>query len=299
MKKENLLKKIWRCKTSYLFVLPALILLIVFRYSSFITSIYQSLFQWNGANVHIFIGLGNYIELMQDEKFWTSLLNIAIYMIAVILRNLVFPFIAVELVLNLKGRKREFLKMSFIVPMVVPTMVVILLWRWILGGETGILNMALTKLGLEEWVTPWLGDPSTALGALIAVGFPWIAGLPFLLYLAGKQGISESLYESASLEGAGLLQKIRYIDIPLLASQRKLIITYSVITAFQAFEKPMVLTSGGPGVSTMVPALYLYQKAFNDNEFGYASAIGTVVFLILLVLTLINQKIGKESDGNE
>jgi raffinose/stachyose/melibiose transport system permease protein len=181
--------------------------------------------------------------------------------------------------------------------MVVPSMVVILLWKWILAGDYGVLNMLLRAVGMDALVTPWLAKSSTALWAIIAINFPWIAGLPFLLYLTGLQNISEDLYEAAELEGAGRFQRIFYIDIPLLASQRKLVVTYMLIQAFQMFDQPFVLTSGGPGTSTLTPALYIYQRAFNYNQFGYSAAVGVVLFIAVVIITVLNQKFMKESDN--
>lgn len=299
MEKKKVVEKIWKYRSAYLFVLPAILLVTVFKYYPFITSIYRSLFQWNGANIEIFNGIGNYIELFQDKKFWTSMLNAIIFSFARVAINIVVPFLAMELVANLKGRKQNFFKMGFIIPMVVPMMVITLLWKWILAGDYGIINMALRNIGLEEFITPWLSNSSTALGGLVAIGFPWISGLPFLIYLAGRQEIPEALYESASLEGAGVIRKIIHIDIPLLASQRKLIITYMFIFSFQIFEVPLVLTNGGPGMATLTPALYLYQKAFNDNAFGYSATIGVVLFLLLFIVTNINQRLIKDNGSRD
>ncbi len=298
MQKKALRKRLWKNKIFYLFVLPALLIITIFKYYPFLTSIYQSGFRWNGANVHMFIGLENYKELMGDKAFWTSIFNIIKICIGTIVINLTFPFLAAEVVTNLKGaRKQNFFKMGFIVPMVVPGMVVTLLWKWILAGDYGVLNMLLRAIGLESLTKPWLATSSTALWAILAINFPWIAGLPFLLYLAGKQSISGDLYEAAELEGAGTLQKIRYIDLPLLSSQRKLVVTYMLIQAFQMFDQPFVLTSGGPGMSTLTPALHIYQRAFNYNQFGYSAAIGVVLFLVVVCVTIVNQKLLRESEN--
>lgn len=299
MKKMNkpLSKRLRKNMGYYPFVIPAILIISIFKYYPFLTSIYQSCFNWNGANIHIFNGVGNYVNLFRDRAFWHALGNIVIVCLATIAINLLFPFLAAEVVTNIRGKRKQiFFKMGFIVPMVVPSMVVILLWKWILAGDYGVLNMLLRAIGMDSLVKPWLADPSTALGAVIAINFPWIAGLPFLLYLAGRQGISEDLYEAAGLEGAGTWQKILYIDIPMLSSQRKLVITYMLIQAFQMFEQPFVLTNGGPGFSTLTPALYIYQRAFNYNQFGYSAACGVVLFFIVVGVTLVNQRFMKESD---
>lgn len=299
-KKEEhtLWKRIKKNKLLYLFLLPAVLVITIFKYYPFLTSVYQSFFNWNGANVHLFNAVQNYIDLFLDKSFRSSFVNIIVVCIATVCINLTLPFLAAEIVTNLKSvRKQNFFKMGFIIPMVVPSMVVILLWKWILAGDYGVLNMLLEAVGLDHLVTPWLATSRTALGSIIAINFPWIAGLPFLLYLAGRQNISEDLYEAAEIEGAGRLKKIIYIDIPLLASQRKLVITYMLIQAFQMFDQPYVLTSGGPGTSTLTPALYIYQRAFNYNQFGYSAAVGVVLFLFVMLVTVINQKFMKDSDN--
>lgn len=296
--KRSLKSRFIKNKVFYLFLLPAVLVITIFKYYPFLTSVYQSAFNWNGANIHIFNGLKNYAAVFQDKAFYSSMFNIVKVCMATAAINLVFPFLAAEIVTNLKGvRKQNFFKMGFIIPMVVPSMVVILLWKWILAGDYGVLNMLLRAVGLENMTRPWLAESSTALWSVIAINFPWIAGLPFLLYLTGKQNISEDLYEAADLEGAGLLHKIRYIDIPLLASQRKLVVTYMLIQAFQMFDQPFVLTNGGPGTSTLTPALYIYQRAFNYNQFGYSSAVGVILFVIVVAVTFFNQKFLKESDN--
>lgn len=299
MNPKSVIKRMAGNRVFYLLVLPAILVITIFKYYPFVTSIYQSMYEWNGANIHIFSGLQNYIELFQDEVFWQSMLNIVKICVFTVVVNLIFPFVAAELVANMKGRIQNFFKIGFIVPMVVPAMVVTLLWRWILAGDYGIINMLLDKIGLEGLTLPWLATSKTALWAILAIGFPWISGLPFLLYLAGRQGISNDLYESASLEGANAWQKIRYIDIPLLSGQRKLVITYMLIQAFQLFDRPLVLTNGGPGTSSMTPALYLYQKAFNNNQFGYSATIGVVLFVTVLAVTIFNQKVVKEQEITE
>ncbi|HHV09466.1 MAG TPA: sugar ABC transporter permease [Clostridiales bacterium] len=295
--KIGILKSINKYKVQIFCVLPAILIITIFKYYPFVTSVYQSFFNWNGANVKIFEGLGNYKDLLKDKMFHDAIFNILKVCVATILINLTFPFIAAELVSNIKNQKiQKFFKLGFIIPMVVPFMVVILLWKWILAGDYGIFNMLLQGIGLGGFTKPWLGTESTSLGAIIFINFPWIAGLPFLLYLAGRQNISEALYEAASLEGAGTFQKIIHIDIPLLSSHRKLVITYMLIQAFQMFDQPSVLTGGGPGTATLTPALYIYQRAFNYNQFGYSSSIGVALFILVMVITFLNQRIMKESD---
>ena len=281
----------------YALVLPAITVIGIFKYIPFGSSVYRSFFNWNGANINIFVGFQNYINLFQDRMFITAFRNIMFVGVFIVVVNLIFPFLAAELVHNIRSRRgQNFFKLSFIAPMVVPAMVITLLWRWILGGEFGALNMFLNQIGLDHLARPWLGTPQTALTSMLFIGFPWIAGLPFLLYLAGLQAIPKDLYEAAALEGLGPLKRIWYLDIPLIASQRKLVVTLMTIQAFQFFDQPFILTSGGPGMTTLTPALFLYQTAFERNQFGYAASIGVVLFLFVIILTFFNQRFLKDSE---
>lgn len=296
----QVIREIIKHKLLYLFILPAVLLIAVFKYYPFISSIYHSFFQWNSANIYDFNGLTNYKNLFADRAFIAALKNILIVSLSTIAINLIFPFLCAELITTVtKGRVENFFTIGFIVPMVIPRIVVILLWRWIFAGDDGILNMLLSAVGLSHLTTPWMGDPSTALAAIIGIGFPWISGLPFLLYLNGLQSIPLDLYEVAELEGVGTLQRLRYIDIPMLSSQRKLIITYMLTQAIQMFDRPYLLTDGGPGVATMTPSLFIYQKAFINDQFGYSASAGVMLFLLVALLSFVNQTVLKESEGME
>jgi len=282
---------------AYVFLLPAIALLSSIKYYPFFTSVVESLFDWNGVNINRFIGFGNYAELLGDEKIRVAFANVFKISAATIIIQLTLPLLAALLVFRIRsGMLQNFLKVGFIVPLVVPMMVLVLLWRWMYSGDFGLVNQLLETLGLAGWKHSWLGDPSTALWAIVFVGFPWIAGLPFLLYLAGLQSISSDLYEVADLEGAGPLRRLISIELPLLASQIRLVLMYAVLQAFQLFEAPYILTNGGPGISTITPALHIYDQAFNYGRFGYASSIGVLLFAVLLALTLVIQRSVKNTD---
>jgi ABC-type sugar transport systems, permease components len=282
---------------AYAFLLPAILLLSTIKYYPFFTSVVESLFDWNGVNINRFIGFGNYAELLGDEKIRVAFANVFKISTATIAIQLTLPLLAALLVFRIRnGTLQNFLKVGFIVPLVVPMMVLVLLWRWMYSGDFGLVNQLLEAIGLAGWKHSWLGDPSTALWAIVFVGFPWVAGLPFLLYLAGLQSISSDLYEVADLEGAGPIRRLLSIELPLLASQIRLVLMYAVLQAFQLFEAPYILTNGGPGISTITPALHIYDQAFNYGRFGYASSIGVLLFAVLLALTLVIQRSVKNTD---
>ncbi|MBW7454676.1 carbohydrate ABC transporter permease [Paenibacillus sepulcri] len=294
---KGLFHRIWKHRTAYIFLIPALLLLSSIKYYPFFTAIFESLFEWNGVNINKFIGFGNYAELLRDEKIRVAFANVFKISIATILVNLTIPMIVALLVFRVKhAALQNFLKIGFIVPLVVPMMVLVLLWRWMYSGDFGMINQLLDTVGLESLKHSWLGDPSTALWAIVFVGFPWVAGLPFLLYLAGLQGISEDLFEVSRIEGASPIKRFFSIELPLMASQIRLVLMYSLIQAFQVFEAPYILTNGGPGISTITPSLHIYDQAFNYGRFGYASSIGVLLFAVLLILTFVIQKLIKNTE---
>ena len=151
----------------YLFLVPIFALMITFKYIPFFTAIFESFFKWNGSNVNEFIGLQNYIDLFKSNQFWISLWNCAKYCIAHIIIAVTMPLLAAELLYAVKSKRVQYvLRTVLTFPMVVPGVVVILLWQWILSGDNGVLNSVLTNIGLGSLTRPWLGDGSTALFAI-------------------------------------------------------------------------------------------------------------------------------------
>lgn len=290
-------KSLGRIIRPYLFLLPIFTLMIVFKYIPFMNAILTSFYKWNGGNVREFIGLKNYTDLIQDKQFWISLFNCVKICIANLAIALTMPLLAAELLYAFRSKKAQYYLRTFLTfPMVVPGVVVILLWKWILSGDTGVLNTILTKIGLENFVTPWLGSSQTALFSIVLIGFPWVSGLNFLLYYGALQAIPGELLEAAKMDGANIFQRFFKIDLPMLASQIKLIVTLCLINSLQVFETIFILTKGGPGTSTMVPSIMLYESAFSFKKYGYSSAIGVVMFVIILVVSAFNQKFLKNTE---
>ena len=272
----------------YLLLLPTFLFLLTFNYYPAISAIYHSLFDWDGANFIRYVGLGNFINMFQDPTIPLSFLNTLKLTIII---NLTFPLLAAALIFHLKDmRYAYFYRVLFVIPMVVPGMVVFMIWRFIYNPTSGLLNQLLTSLGLSQLTRPWLGDFDLALYAVIFVGFPWVAGTSTLIYLAGLQAIPIEILDAVSIDGASTWTRFWKIELPLIAAQIKLIVILTLIGAIQGFVNIMVMTNGGPGETTMVPGLYLYRNAMYYNKMGYACAIGTFIFLIILILTYINFK---------
>lgn len=277
-------------------LLPSLFLMILFNYIPIAQSFVFSFFRWSGGPLRTFLGFENYVNLFTSELFYTAMYNQAIILLFRTVLLVLPPLIVARLIFGLKNRTRlgNFFRMAFVIPIVIPPIVVLLIWQFLYDGQVGLINEILRTLSLGEYARPWLGSPDTALGAIIAIGFPWVEGTNMLIFLAGFLSVDESIWDSVHLDGVKPLQRFFSIDLPLILGQLKLILILTLIKLMQDFVGIMILTRGGPGTSTMVPGLMLYQSAFSYARMGYASAIGVVMFLIILALSILYSRIGKE-----
>lgn len=275
-------------------LLPSVALLLVFNYTPAVIGLYRAFTRWETGEAPQWCGLANFAAMGRDEFLRISVGNQLLLLIANLAKTLVAPLIVAELIMSLRSpRLRYVLRTAFILPMVVPTMVTMLLWAFIYDGSVGILNMVLEALGLNALTRAWLGEADTALLAIVGVGFPWAGGLALLIYLAGLNGISADVWDATALDGATGLRRIFAVDLPLLSSQIRLLATLTIIGTLQDFGSILILTGGGPGLSTHVPALHMYFQAFRFGHMGYASAIGLALFLIIFLLAVANQRVGR------
>ena len=221
----------------------------------------------------------------------------AILVVAGLVKTVVIPFMAAEIIMLLSSDKlKYFFRTAFLVPMVVPGMVILMIWRLVYDPNVGMLNQALTSVGLEKLTASWLGDPQLALLSIVFMGFPWIGAFALLIYIAGLMHIPSSVFEAYQLESRSLLKRIVAIDIPLVKGQTRMLMILTFIGTIQEFQTILIMTSGGPGISTYVPALRMYMQAFEYNHFGYGAAIGLVLFLMILLITFINMKVIKAEE---
>ena len=236
--------------------------------------------------------------MLSDAVLFASLENIAIILIAALIKVLIFPLIAAELIFNLKNERAQYwFRLLLIIPLVVPGIVNTLVWRFIMGPRPfGVLNAILESIGLEQFQHAWLAEPKIALYAVLFVGFPWVEAIAMLIYYAGLQNITTSIIDASKIDGATTRRRIFSIDLPLIFGQIKLLIVITTIFTLQNFGGMLVLTNGGPGFATMVPGLWMYQRAFQADRFGYASAIGVVLLIVMLVLTYVNNRFIRTSD---
>jgi raffinose/stachyose/melibiose transport system permease protein len=286
-----------------LLVLPAFLMLAVFRYYAVAGAVWHSMFDWNGFTSGRFVALANYGRLIRDPVMGKASLNILAYIGIRLALNLAFPLLAAELIFHLgPTRSSSAYKALFMVPLAVPLMVVLLVWKFIYNLRDGILNMALGAVRLGGLARDWLGGFDTALFAISGLGFPWvtgigIAGFAMLLYLAGLQGIPSELFDAGAVDGVSAMRRFLRIEAPLIARQLWLVVLLTVINTLQSYVPVMVLTMGGPGTATMVPGLYLYLNAFSYDRFGYACAVGVLMAVVLAVLAFLHARVSSIAEA--
>lgn len=279
-------------------LLPTLSLLLVFNYLPAASGLYRAFTRWESGQNPQWVGVANFAAMAQDEFLRLSVGNQLILLLAGLLKTLAMPLLVAELLMALRSPRWQYaLRTAFIVPMVVPGLVSVLLWQFIYDPSVGLLNELLRAIGLEGWTRAWLGDGRTALAAIVGIGFPWAGGLALLIYLAGLNNIAGEVWEAAALDGAGAWKRVLHIDLPLLLPQIRLLVVLTVIGTLQDFGSILILTGGGPGLATHVPALHMYFEAFRFGHMGYAAAIGLALFVVILALSLLNARWGKQLDS--
>jgi multiple sugar transport system permease protein len=273
-------------KEAIALVLPALLPIIIFSVIPLVSGVALGFTDATLArNDEInFNGIDNFIELAGDRRFWDSFGIGLIWAVSVALLTLVSSM-GLALLLNANLRLKGFTIVLALIPWAMPPVVVAIVWRMIYSTTSGPLNAVLESMGIPG--VNWLGDFRTALPAVIVVGV-W-AGMPqtTVLLLAGMQSIAPELHEAAAVDGAGALRRFWHVTLPALRPVIIAITTLDFIWQFNSFGLVYVLTEGGPGGRTMIPPLFTYLEAFRNREIGYASAMGDVlVIAIMLILSI-------------
>lgn len=273
----------------YLYLIPSFILIVIFYYYAIVYAFELSLTDTVLGLGGEFVGLANYKRLFSDPVFHQSLKNLIIFACSDVLKAITFPLIAAELLYFIRRSKiAGAFKRLLIFPMLVPGMVTMMIWYNMLDPTIGVVNQILEKIGLESLQHNWFFDPSTALGSIIAIGFPFIAGLNFLIYHTALNSIPKEQVEAAELDGCTKLQTILYIHLPAVIPYAGTAATLALIGSLSNYGSVLVTTKGGPGYQTYVPALIMYNN-LNTNV-GYAAAVGVFLFLAIMLLTVVIRK---------
>ncbi len=248
-------------------------------------SFYYSFCSYDAITPPHFIGLENYrVMITQDTLFWKSLGN-TLYMALFGLPVGLAAALGIALLLNQRIRGIAIYRTIYFLPSITPVVASSVLWMWLLNPQVGLINTSLERMGVAH-PPDWLSDPSWAKPALILMGL-WAVGGGMVIYLASLQDVPASLLEAAALDGAGAWGKFRHVTIPSISPVILFNLIMGLIGTFQYFTQAYVMTNGGPQDATMFYALHLFNRAFQDFEMGYASAMAWVLFVITLVCALI------------
>lgn len=271
------------------YLLPTLLIYLVFCVFPYIKAFYMSLFKWSGFSKNKeFIGINNFVNIFHDGIVLKALKNnLFILFWCTLLTFTISLFFAV--ILTRKNyRENKAFQIIYFVPYVLSMSVVSILWMFIYNPSFGILNSFLKSLGLENLTRIWLGDSNVIMGAL-TVPLVWMnIGYFMILFIAAILNISEDVFEASSIDGANELQKLWFVTLPSIWETVRVSLVFFIVTAFNySFELVYVITKGGPNRASELLTTYLYENAFVKSDFGYASAIGLVLFAIVFVITYL------------
>ncbi|HOJ34348.1 MAG TPA: sugar ABC transporter permease [Candidatus Hydrogenedentes bacterium] len=295
----------------YLFAAPWLLGFFCLTVGPMVFSLFLCFFRWDGITSFrdhaAFVGLENFRRLANDELFFKAFWNTAFYAFLSVPLGVAASLMLATL-LNAKVRGIALFRTLFYLPNVLAGVATIMVWFWLLNPEFGALNFLLKKVGIIglvqwgidhipgvaglmarwelSWPPLWLADESWAKPALILMSL-WNVGGGMLIYLAGLQNVPQHLYEVAEIDGAGRLRRFVYITIPMLTPTIFFHLVMSIIGSFQVFTQSFIMTNGGPNNATLFYVLYLYRKAFQHFEMGYASVLAWILFAVILGLTLM------------
>ncbi len=234
------------------------------------------------------VGIKNYVDLFADPKFWKALFNTFYFVVVGVPVTLAVGLLIATALSRGVTRFRTAFRVGYYLPVITSIVAIAVVWRFLLNPDAGLINMLLGSLGIKG--PAWLADPAFAMPSIIAMAVWRNLGFAMVVFLAGLQTIPATLYEAASIDGAGRWQAFRFVTIPML---RPTILFMTVITTIgylQLFEEPFVMTGGGPLDSTLSITMYMYQQGFTFFHQGYASAIAYVLFVIVALIAFLQFK---------
>lgn len=286
------------------FLIPGLIVFLILIVFPFLSNFYLSFTRWTGVRTPIWIGLANYSKALTDKIFWISFRN-NLYLIITLttiptLIGLLLATILYDYISKVFGKGiSSIFRAGFYLPQVIPAVVSALVWRWILQPDWGVLNYILKGIHLDGLAHNWLGDPKTALLAIIVTMIWFQIGYPMVIFMAALQRIDPEMYEAASIDGASWLQKFLRITIPLIRPEMYVVVLTTTIFALKTFGQVFAMTLGGPGNSTMVASYFSYKNFFQNSNVGYGATMSTVITFIIIVITIVWVRIQTQQERQE
>jgi raffinose/stachyose/melibiose transport system permease protein len=276
-------------------VLPGLLFYALFTLAPLLHTIYYSLFSWDGLTAKAYVGLANYGTAIRDATLRSSFVHSAVLIGFYAAIPVMVGLLLTAALTRHPVRGFRFFRTALFLPQLIAGVVIAQAWTWIYD-DSGPLNWALRKVGLGSLARPWLGDFTWALPSIGAIG-TWVTyGLCMVLFVSGVQKIPSSLYDAARVDGAGAVREFFAVTLPGLRGEVLVAFVLTTINALRSFDIVYNTTAGGPGGSTLVPSMYMYQNAFLYNKVGYAAAVATILAVVILVLAGIVLRIGDRSE---
>jgi len=270
----------------WLFLAPIILIFFLNAIFPIFISIYYSTTDWAARVTYNYIGFQNYVELATDMQFWNSARNNLIIVALCVVGQVGIALIISFLLVSKKLRLKEFHRTVIFFPVTVSALVIGFIWSIMYNSRVGLVNFFMRLLGLENFILPWLDDPSYILiTASIPVMLQFV-GLYMIMFMGAIKGIPDEVLECASLDGCNDRQRSFYIILPMIYSTFKVAIMICVAGTMRIFEHIMVLTNGGPGTSSQVLALYAYRISFDRMRLGYGSTVAIGILILSLALTM-------------
>ncbi len=276
----------------YLFLLPNMIGFLIFTAFAVVASAAISLTSWDLLSDPEFVGFQNYIELLTDDPLFRTVLWNTFYFTFVSVPVSTALALGLALMFNTGLRAIPLFRAMYFLPVITATVVVALIWRWFFNPDFGILNYVLYELGVDS-PPNWLATRTWAMPSVIILSVWKQVGYNMVIFLAGLQAIPTTLYEAASIDGAGRWQRFRNITLPLLTPTTFFVLVISIIGSLQVFDAVLVLTDGGPANATRTIVYHIWEEAFVFLEMGYAAAVAWILFIMVFLVTLLQWKLQK------
>jgi multiple sugar transport system permease protein len=280
--------------SGWVIMAPTLLLFAFFIWEPLLQSIRLSLYSAQGIRTIKFVGLQNYIDVYHHPDFIPAVMNTFSYTVWSLIIGFLLPLI-LGVIINEMVQGKSLFRLGIYFPSIVPGLATVLMWGFIFRpGGTGVLNIMLSKIGMDPMV--WLSNPKLTI-PLIVITMTWKgAGATALIYLASLQGINLELYEAATIDGASIWHRIRYVTIPSMRNLVSTLFILQVIAVFQILYEPLVMTNGGPNNASISIMQLVFKYAFEKFDYPKAAAVSVIISIFLITLTAIYNKINKPQD---
>ncbi len=277
-------------RVSYLFLLPALVFFFSFVVFPMVMGIYTSFFNYTMKDFD-FIGIRNYVELFSDATFGRSVVNTMVIALSSVPLVMLFSLWVATVIYQMPVFNRSFFRGVFYLPVVMGSVPVVVVWKWVFHRYHGILNWTLNSLGIINSNINWLGDARYAIWCILAILFTTSIGQPIVLYVASLGNVDQSQIEASEVDGCSKWQTFLHVKWPSLMPTTLYVAVITTINSFQCFALIQLLTSGGPNGSTSTVMYYLYDTAFRIYRYGYANAMGVILAIIIAAFSAFQFRI--------